>query len=96
MGRKQLNTPRSRIKNALRRLWLQSRERAAALKSTGYRCTDCHIKQTKPKDKSKWVTIEVHHTDGINWEGLLDLIAERLLNVPQEPLCKTCHRKRHE
>ena len=32
MGKKLLTTPRSRVKAALRQVWLRSRERAAALK----------------------------------------------------------------
>jgi len=94
MGRKLPNTPRSRIRAALRQLWLRSRERAKALKDSGYRCVDCGVKQTAAKGKK--LTLEVHHEPKIDWDGILDLIAERLLNVPQVPLCKDCHKKRHD
>ena len=90
MGRKKPNTPRSRVKSALRQLWMRSRERARALKSTGYRCTECNVKQSMAKGKV--VKMEVHHLTPIEWEDLIDLVFERLLNVPQIPLCKPCHK----
>ena len=88
------NTPRSRIKNALRRLWLQSRERAKALKDAEYRCIDCGVKQSSAKGSV--VKLEVHHDPPISWDGVVDLIIERLLNVNQYPLCKDCHKAKHE
>jgi len=94
MAKKKPNTPRSRIKNALRQLWLRSRERAAALKKSGYKCVDCGVKQSAAKGKE--VKLEVHHEPKINWTGITQLIFDRLLNVPQVPLCKDCHKKRHE
>ena len=86
-------TPRSKIRSALRQLWLRSRERATALKATGYCCTECGVKQSKAKGKE--VKIQVHHDPPIDWDGILDLIIERLLSVPQMPLCKSCHDKKH-
>ena len=94
MPRKKPNTPRSRIKNALRQLWLRSRERAAVMKKSGYCCVDCGIKQSAAKGKV--VKLEVHHEPKIEWAGVTQLIFDRLLNVPMIPLCKECHRKRHE
>ena len=94
MGKKQPNTPRSRIKSALRQLWLRSRERAAAIKKSGRRCVDCGVKQSAAKGKK--VTLEVHHEPMIDWTGVVQLIFDRLLNAPQVPLCKDCHRKAHE
>jgi len=94
MSRKKPNTPRSRVKNAIRLLWMRSRERAAALKKHDYRCVDCGIKQSMAKDKE--VKIEVHHEPQIDWTGIVQLIFDRILNVPQYPLCKDCHKKKHE
>lgn len=87
-------TPRSRVKSALRQLWLRSRERAKALKDADYRCAECNAKQSKAKGRE--VNIQVHHDPLINWDGIVDLIFERLLNAHQYPLCKDCHKKRHE
>lgn len=94
MGRKKPNTPRSRVKNTLRQLWLRSRERAAALKKASYCCTECGIKQSTAKGHE--VKLEVHHDPMVNWDGIVDLIIERLLQVPQYPLCKGCHKALHE
>ena len=86
-------TPRSAIKNALRRAWLRSRERAEALKKSGYCCVECGVKQSKAKGKE--VGLQVHHDPQINWDGLVDLVFDRVLNSNQYPLCKECHKKRH-
>jgi predicted HNH restriction endonuclease len=75
-------------------MWLQSRERAKSLKENGYKCADCGVKQSTAKGKE--VKLEVHHDPQINWDGIAELIIERILNVPQYPLCKECHRKRHD
>lgn len=40
--------------------------------------------------------IQVHHDPPIDWDGLIDLIVERILNVPQFPMCKECHDEEHE
>ncbi len=94
MGRKKPSTPRSRVKNALRQVWLRSRERAKALKDHNNCCCECGIKQTMAKGKE--VKLEVHHDPAIDWTGITDLVFERILNVPQYPLCRDCHRKKHE
>jgi predicted HNH restriction endonuclease len=90
MGKKSLHTPRSRVKAALRQLWLRSRERAKALKDAGYRCTECDVKQSVAKGRE--VKLEVHHLSEIDWKELIDLVYEKLLSVPQVPLCKPCHK----
>lgn len=94
MGHKKPNTPRSQIKNCLRQLVLRSRERAKALKDTGYCCTDCGIKQSKAKGKE--VKIQVHHDPPLEdqWEEVIDRVVE-LLASPQYPLCCPCHDLRH-
>jgi len=91
--KKMPNTPRSRIKSALRQVWLRSRERAAALKRTGYRCEECGVKFGKKTGAKP----EVHHKDGIDWDGIVDLIIERVLQHPDRlsPLCHDCHQKEH-
>ena len=96
MGRKKPNTPRSRIKAAIRQLWLRSRERAAAIKSTGYCCADCGAKQSRAKGRE--VYIEVHHDPeiGDKWEKIFTAIEQDILRSPQIPLCKSCHKERHE
>ena len=90
MANKKPNTPRSKVKAALRNLWMRSRERAAALKKTDYKCTECGVKQSTAKGRE--VKMEVHHLSGIEWENLIDLVYEMLLNAPQVPLCKSCHK----
>ena len=92
--KKKPNTPRSKVKAALRQLWMRSRERAAALKSTGYRCSECDIKQSAAKGRV--VKLEVHHLTEIQWKELIDLIFEMLLNAPQTPLCVPCHKAETE
>ena len=92
--KKKPNTPRSRIKAAIRKLWLRSRERAKALKDSGYCCVDCGIKQSVAKGKE--VKIEVHHEKQIKWESIFKDIEQKILQVPQVPLCKPCHKARHE
>lgn len=95
MGKRLPTTPRSKVKNALRQLWLRSRERAAAMKRDGYTCVDCHRKQSKAKGKEFAVT--VHHKDGIeNWDKVIDTVFEMLLCDPSrlETLCEECHDKK--
>jgi len=95
MGRKKPNTPRSHVKHCLRQLTLRSRERAAALKATGYCCSDCGVKQSKAKGRE--VAIQVHHDPPLadKWESVIDEIMD-LLASPQFPLCKSCHDEKHQ
>lgn len=88
--KKKPNTPRSRIRSALRQLWLRSRERAKALKDAGYHCQNCGVKQSVAKGRE--VKLEVHHNPGIDWDGVAEIIETRILRAPQYPLCKTCHK----
>ena len=94
--KKKPNTPRGQVKSALRRLWLISRERAAAIKRDKYTCQGCHRKQSKAKGKE--FKVEVHHKTGIDWDGVVDIIIDRVLKHPDEleTLCKQCHKKIHE
>lgn len=91
MGKRLPYTPNSRIRSCLRQLFLRSRERAAAIKRDKYTCQKCGLKQSRAKGKEAYV--EVHHKDGIDWEGLIELIRTRLLQTPDkmETLCEDCH-----
>jgi predicted HNH restriction endonuclease len=93
MSKRKPSTPRSKVRAALRQLWLRSRERAAACKAESYTCEECNIKQSKAKGKE--VSIEVHHRDGIDWDFLIDEVFRVLLVNPDrlQVLCKDCHSK---
>lgn len=96
MGKRLPYTPNGRIRSVLRQhLWLRSRERAAALKAGNYCCAQCGVKQSVAKGRE--VKIEVHHRDGIDWDGVFAFIRERILQSPDklEPLCEKCHEGRH-
>ena len=91
---KKPTTPRSRVKNALRIVWLRSRERAAALKRDNYTCQRCGVKQTMAKGHE--VKVQVHHKEGIaNWDAVVNAVYEHLLVDPVhlETLCVECHKK---
>jgi predicted HNH restriction endonuclease len=90
-------TPSSKIRAALRQLYLRSRERAAALKASGYCCERCGVKQSRAKGRE--VYVEVHHRAGIlNWKKVFEFIRAELLVGPEklEVLCKECHKEEHE
>jgi len=95
VSRKKPHTPRSLVKTALRRLWMRSRERAAALKREHYTCEGCGRKQSKAKGRE--FAIEVHHRHGIDWNQIIDLIILRVLQDESklEVLCAECHEKQH-
>jgi predicted HNH restriction endonuclease len=88
-------TPRSKVTAALRRLFLRSRERNFTLKTSGYRCECCGVKQSKAKGRE--VKVEVHHKSGIkNWAEIIDAIFSTVLNLTDlQILCETCHKKKH-
>ena len=96
MGRRLPNTPRSKVRNALRQLFLRSRERAACLKHSEYKCAVCGVKQSKAKGRE--VAVEVHHKDQIDWDELLNIVYDRLLCEPErmEVLCLECHDTKHK
>jgi 5-methylcytosine-specific restriction endonuclease McrA len=92
--KRQPNTPNSAIRSALRRLFLRSRERAAAIKRDQYTCQCCGVKQSKAKGRE--VSVEVHHVDGVtNWPALFEAVRLYLLCDPEklQTLCKECHDK---
>lgn len=86
--RRKAATPRSQVKSALRRLWLRSRERQAALKRDSYTCQECGKKQSRAKGRE--VFVEVDHLNGVSWENILDYIYRHLLVDPSE-LETVCH-----
>ena len=96
MGKRLPYTPNGRIRSALRLLWLRSRERAAALRATGYCCADCGVKQSAAKGRE--VRLDVHHRKPVDWDGIFDDLRRRLLVPPEqlEPLCDDCHAARHK
>ena len=89
-------TPNSRIVNALRQLWLRSRERSMAIKLAGNTCLKCKRKGSAAQGRE--VKIRVHHRDGIDWSGIAQLIRERVLQTPAayDVLCADCHDEEHE
>lgn len=95
MGRRLPHTPASIIRSACRRMWLRSRERAAALKATGNCCSVCGVKASRAKGRE--VVIDVHHRRPPNWERIFSVIREELLVDPKElkPLCECCHDEHH-
>ena len=95
MGRRVPHTPTSQIKSALRKLWLRSRERRAALKRDSYTCT-CGRKQSKAKGRE--IAVEVHHLRGIRWKEMMEFIRAELLVDPEElqTLCVECHKEAEE
>lgn len=97
MGKKLPTTPRSRVRAALRQVWLRSRERAAALKAAGHRCSRCNVKASVAKGRE--VKVQVHHRRGIcNWEAVIDAVYREILCDPAnlEVMCVACHAKEHQ
>lgn len=88
-------TPRSRIKNALRQLWLRSRERATAERQQKYCCERCGVKKSMAKGRE--VKVQVHHRKGISWDNIVDYVYKELLCNPLEleVLCIDCHNTHH-
>jgi hypothetical protein len=81
----------------LHRLFLRSRERAAAVKREKNTCQRCKRKGSTAKGKE--LKIQVHHKDGIgNWNKVIDMIFEEILCHPDklEVLCVDDHDKEHQ
>ena len=97
MGKRLPNTPRSKVRAALRQVWLRSRERNAALKREDRTCQSCKRKASMAKGKE--FKVEVHHKKGVlNWEVILGEVYKHLLCHPDnlDVLCKECHLKLHK
>jgi len=90
-------TPKGIIVNALRMLWLHSRERRAALKRDFYTCCDCHKKQSTAKGKEFKVTVD-HLDKNIPWDLLVDVVRRHLLvdHARLETVCPEDHKTRTE
>ena len=93
MGRRKPVTPSSQVRAAIRKLWLRSRERAAALKRDKYTCQICGKKQSRAKGRLQ--KVEVHHLDGIEWEKVIDYIYRHVLVDPHKliTVCPDCHKR---
>jgi predicted HNH restriction endonuclease len=99
MGKKLLTTPRSRVRSAVRQLFLRSRERAACLKRDRNSCQSCGVKASVAKGREQ--KVQVHHIQagGIgNWEAVIDMIFAEILCNPDfmTTLCPDCHEKIHK
>lgn len=88
-------TPKSKIKAALRQLFLRSRERGYTIKRDKYTCQKCGVKQSKAKGKE--VSVQVHHLRGIRWNEMFEYIYQELLCCPELmiTICSACHDKEH-
>jgi len=84
---------------AIRRRFEQAiigiRERATAIKRDHYTCQHCNRKQSRAQGRE--LSVAVHHLDGVDWDGLVDLIRDRLLQTPDrlQTLCSECHGAEH-
>jgi len=97
MAKRLKYTPNSAIRSALRKLWLHSRERSAAIKRDNYTCQICGMKQSRTKGKE--VFVEVHHLEGVcNWDEIYRVIREHLLCHEDnlKTLCFSCHKNHKE
>ncbi len=96
MGKRLATTPRSQVRSALRKLWLRSRERQAALKRDGYKCVECGKKQSRAKGREQ--SVEVDHLRGAGIEKVIDAVYRDLLVAPEhlETVCPEDHKKRTE
>ena len=83
MGKRYEYTTNTQIKNKIRQLFLQSRERTKCLKSG--KCAECEVEGVK---------FEVHHPRGINWNNVISVIREEVLTDDLVLLCKDCHRRK--
>jgi len=96
MATKKKKNIRTIIRSGLRAIWLRSPVRAAALKRDVYTCQNCLRKQTRKKGQE--FSVVVHHKRLVDWDPIIDLVIEKLLQTPEDlvTLCKECHKKEHE
>lgn len=93
-SRKLATTPRGKVRAMLSQIFLRSRERTAALKAAGNRCSACDTKfRHKATRNGPECKAQVHHLDGGGIDVVTDLIFTRLLCAPDrlQPLCAPCH-----
>ena len=96
MGKKLPTTPRSRVRAALRQVWLRGRERSQCVKNAGHKCEVCGVKSSVAKGKEQ--KLEVHHREGVlNWTEIIDAVYKYLLVAPEKMvcMCPACHDKIH-
>ena len=94
MGKKdEFRTPNTRIRAALRMLWMRSRERQACIKKHSNTCQEKGCGKKGSVAVGREVKIEVHHLKEPNWERIFSVIREELLvpHTDMVPLCKECH-----
>ena len=87
---------KTRVRAALRQLWLRSPQRAEAIRRDGYTCQHCGARQSAAKGAE--VKVVVHHIDEIDWDGVCELVIERVLQDPSRltTLCVGCHKAVHK
>ena len=90
MAKKLPYTPKSKITSPIRRIWLYSRERKAALNRDKV-CQCCG------SDKA----LHVHHIEPIGkkaWDEIVKLVRKHILVSPDKltVLCKRCHKIVHK
>ena len=78
-------TDKQRVRNALRKAWMQSKSRSSRLKLDNYTCQCCDKKLTTSKTKlenepDKYCDkLNVHHTDGsIDWDKVMESVPDHL------------------
>jgi hypothetical protein len=92
-------TPRSQVRQALRLLWMRSRERAEALKRDNNTCQMPGCGKKKSVAKGREVKVECHHNENIgNWDVVIDSIYRHILchHDHLTTLCKECHAEVHK
>ncbi len=90
-------TTKAWLTSGLRRMWMKSKERYAAIKRDNATCVKCGRKRSVAKGRE--VKINVHHKSGkIDWDAIVEVL-KRELFVPVEELeveCVECHKKEKE
>jgi predicted HNH restriction endonuclease len=96
MGKRLATTPRSKVRAAIRRLFLYSREHQATLKNAERRCSKCGVKASMAKGRE--IKVQVHHINGIEWDNIINYIFEQVLVDPKKMvvLCNNCHSQLHK
>lgn len=82
------------FRSALRRLWMTSPERSAAVKRDKYTCQLCGKKKSVAKGKE--CKIEVDHKYEINWDEIIATLRRILFcrHYDLKVLCRECHRRK--
>jgi len=90
-------TPKSKLTNILRILWLRSRERAYTLKRDRYTCQICGAKQSKAKGQEVKVTVH-HKYKKVDIDKVIETIREYLITDVDNliTLCEDCHKEIHQ